>query len=223
MASHIVVTVHDESYGFRHALLREVVYEDLLPGERTEMHAALARELEERIEAGDRGAHITAQAAHHWVAAGNQPQALAAAVRAGLAAERVNAFGEAEALFERALSLWERVPDPDTLGGLEELELLRHAAVAADQAGDPTRQEALLRRALKLWTPTPIPAAPRYPGAAQPVALEPVPPGRLRRGAPRGARPAASRAECRARQAPGPVCAAPHGAVALRRGGRVRP
>src|SRR5215210_8267040 len=42
VASHIVVTVAAESYGFRHALLREVVYEDLLPGERTEMHAALA-------------------------------------------------------------------------------------------------------------------------------------------------------------------------------------
>ena len=65
VASHIVVTVHDESYGFRHALLREVVYDDLLPGERTQMHAALARALEERIERGEGGAHITAQAAHH--------------------------------------------------------------------------------------------------------------------------------------------------------------
>src|SRR5215217_1598368 len=150
VASHIVVTVRDESYGFRHALLREVVYEDLLPGERTEMHAALAGELEQRVEAGERGAHITAQVAHHWAAAGNQPRAFAAAARAGLAAERVNAFAEAQALFERALSLWERVPDPEALAGVEELELLRHAAVAADQAGDPTRQEALLRRALQL-------------------------------------------------------------------------
>ena len=150
VASHIVVTVHDESYGFRHALLREVVYEDLLPGERTEMHAALAGALEERIEAGERGAHITAQVAHHWAAAGDQPRTLAAATRAGLAAERVNAFAEAQALFERALSLWERVPDPDALAGIDEFELLRHAALAADQAGDPARQEALLRRALQL-------------------------------------------------------------------------
>ena len=150
VASHIVVTVHDESYGFRHALLREVVYDDLLPGERTEMHAALAGALEQRIEGGERGAHITAQVAHHWAAAGNQPRALAAAARAGLAAERVNAFAEAQALFERALSLWERVPDPEQLAGIDEFELLRHAAVAADQAGDPARQEALLRRALEL-------------------------------------------------------------------------
>ena len=150
VASHIVVTVRDESYGFRHALLREVVYEDLLPGERTEMHAALAGELEKRIEGGERGAHITAQVAHHWAAAGNQPRALAAAARAGLAAERVNAFAEAQSLFERALSLWERVPEPEQLAGIDEFELLRHAALAADQAGDPARQEALLRRALEL-------------------------------------------------------------------------
>jgi ATP/maltotriose-dependent transcriptional regulator MalT len=62
----------------------------------------------------------------------------------------VNAFGEAQALFERALSLWERVPEPEALAGLDEFELLRHAALAADQAGDPSRQEALLRRALEL-------------------------------------------------------------------------
>jgi ATP/maltotriose-dependent transcriptional regulator MalT len=153
LASHITVTLPDESYAFRHALLREVVYDDLLPGERTELHAALADALEERIEGGEQGAHITAQAAHHWAAAGNQPRALAAATRAALAAERVNAFGEAQALFERALALWERVEDPERLAGLEELELLRHTASAADQAGDPTRQEALLRRALRLVDP----------------------------------------------------------------------
>jgi DNA-binding NarL/FixJ family response regulator len=150
VASHIVVTLPDETYAFRHALLREVVYDDLLPGERTELHAALASALEERIEGGEGGAHITAQAAHHWFAAGDQPRALAAATRAAVAAERVNAFGEAQALFERALGLWERVEDPEQATGLDEVELLRRAASSADQAGDPARQEALLRRALGL-------------------------------------------------------------------------
>jgi ATP/maltotriose-dependent transcriptional regulator MalT len=150
VASHIVVTVDGESYGFRHALLREVVYDDLLPGERTDMHAALARALEDRIEGGESGAHVTAQAAHHWASAGDQPRALAAAVRAALAAERVNAFGEAQALFERALALWERVPDPALTAGIDQVDLLKRAALACDQAGDPARQEALLRRALQL-------------------------------------------------------------------------
>jgi tetratricopeptide (TPR) repeat protein len=93
---------------------------------------------------------VTAQAAHHWASAGDQPQALAAAVRAALAAERVHAFGEAQALFERALALWERVPDPQLTAGIEQVDLLKRAALACDQAGDPARQEALLRRALEL-------------------------------------------------------------------------
>jgi ATP/maltotriose-dependent transcriptional regulator MalT len=150
VASQIVVTVGDDGYGFRHALLREVVYDDLLPGERTEMHAGLARALQDRIEGGDAGAHITAAAAHHWAVAGDQPQALAAAVRAAFAAERVNAFGEEQALFERALALWERVPGPESVAGMAQVDLLKRAAFAADQAGDPARQEALLRRAFEL-------------------------------------------------------------------------
>ena len=32
-----------DRFCFRHALLREVVYDDLLPGERGELHLALAR------------------------------------------------------------------------------------------------------------------------------------------------------------------------------------
>src|SRR5918998_306856 len=83
----------------------------MLRVERTRFHSVLARALEERIAAGDAGAHITTQAAHHWMAAGDQSAALAAAVRAAGAAERVDAHAEAHALFERTLRLWERVED----------------------------------------------------------------------------------------------------------------
>jgi ATP/maltotriose-dependent transcriptional regulator MalT len=148
VASQIAVALPDGQYAFRHALLREVVHDDLLPGERTEMHAALARSLEARIASGDRGAHVTAQAAHHWKAAGDQPEAFAASVRAAAAAERVNAFAEAQALLERALELWDRVPNPESLAGESRVDLLERAAAAADAAGDPVRQEAFLRRAL---------------------------------------------------------------------------
>jgi ATP/maltotriose-dependent transcriptional regulator MalT len=150
VASQIAVALPDGQYAFRHALLREVVHDDLLPGERTEMHAALARALEERISFGDSGAHVTAQAAHHWKAAGDQPAAFAAAVRAAGAAERVNAFAEAQSLLERAIDLWDRVAEPDRLAGASRVELLERAAAAADSAGDPVRQEAFLRRALAL-------------------------------------------------------------------------
>ena len=61
--------------------------------------------------------HLTAEVAHHWLAAGDQPAALAASVRAAAAAERVNAFHESLSLRERALGLWERVADPEQVAG----------------------------------------------------------------------------------------------------------
>src|SRR3954468_7046039 len=50
ISSHIVVANQNGFYGFRHALLREVVHDDLLPGEHAELHRAIARALEDRLE-----------------------------------------------------------------------------------------------------------------------------------------------------------------------------
>jgi ATP/maltotriose-dependent transcriptional regulator MalT len=150
VGSQIAVADPDGSYGFRHALLREVVYDDLLPGERAELHGAIARALEQRVERDGERAHITAEVAHHWLAAGDQPAALAASVRAAAAAERVNAFHEALSLRERALGLWDRVPNPEEVAGMDQVDLLMQAAGAADVTGDAARQETLLKRALDL-------------------------------------------------------------------------
>jgi DNA-binding CsgD family transcriptional regulator/tetratricopeptide (TPR) repeat protein len=153
VAAHILVANAEQGYTFRHALLREVVHDDLLPGERTELHSVLARALEERIAAGDAGAHITAQAAHHWKEAGDQPAALAAAVRAAGAAERVDAYAEAHALLERALGLWKHVDNPEALIGTTRVDLLLRAADAADLSGEGMRLKALLHGALELIDP----------------------------------------------------------------------
>jgi ATP/maltotriose-dependent transcriptional regulator MalT len=150
VGSQIAVAHADGSYGFRHALLREVVYDDLLPGERAELHGAIARALEKAIEREGERVHLTAEVAHHWLAAGDQPAALAASVRAAAAAERVNAFHEALSLRERALGLWERVPEPEQVAGMSKVDLLMQAANAADVTGDAARQETLLRHTLEL-------------------------------------------------------------------------
>jgi ATP/maltotriose-dependent transcriptional regulator MalT len=150
VGSQIAVANPDGTYRFRHALLREVVYDDLLPGERADLHGAIARALEQRVEQGGERAHITAEVAHHWLAAGDQPAALAASVRAAAAAERVNAFHEALSLRERALGLWDRVAGPEQLAGMDQVDLLMQAANAADVTGDAARQETLLKRALDL-------------------------------------------------------------------------
>ena len=46
--AHNVVVIDPETgaYGFRHALMREALADDLLPGERGPLHASLARALE---------------------------------------------------------------------------------------------------------------------------------------------------------------------------------
>jgi DNA-binding CsgD family transcriptional regulator/tetratricopeptide (TPR) repeat protein len=150
VAAHLIVADAEGRYSFRHALLREVVHDDLLPGERAELHLALARALEIRAAGlpDHGGAHLSAGIAHHYYAAGDQPAALVASVRAAQAAEAVHAFGEASALYSRALELWDRVAGAAELIGSDHVELLISAAWATSREHDPTRAETLLRAAL---------------------------------------------------------------------------
>ena len=152
MAAHIVV-LHGERYTLRHALMAEAVHDDLLPGERAELHRALARRAVRRPTGPETGAQRAAAIAHHYLAAGDQPAALAAAVRAGMAAMDVQAFGEGATLFERALELWDRVPDAAALTGTDQADLLERAAGCHVYADDPGRAVTLARRALKLVDP----------------------------------------------------------------------
>ncbi len=134
---------------FRHALLREAVYDDLLPGERSELHLALAAAFEERaMDTPDRQTERAALIAHHYTMAGAQPAALRASVQAALAARDVHAYGEAANLAERALELWPRVPDAEQLLPLDHVDLLRLAAGGHAIVGDQDRAEVLLEAAL---------------------------------------------------------------------------
>lgn len=147
VAAQLVVADEEGFYSFRHALLREVVVDDLLPGERAALHLALARALEQRAE-GLPGAHLAAGIAHHYLESGDQPAALAASVRAAKAAEAVHANGEAAALYSRALQLWDRVADAEALAGIDHVELLRSAAWSTGREHEPGRAESYLRAAL---------------------------------------------------------------------------
>src|SRR5918992_277973 len=73
--SHILVADDDGRYRFRHALLREVVEDDLLPGERSALHLTLARALEQRVDE-QAGAGLTSAVAPHLAAAREQPAPL---------------------------------------------------------------------------------------------------------------------------------------------------
>jgi DNA-binding CsgD family transcriptional regulator len=149
VAEQVLVTDEDDRFGFRHALLREALYDDLLPGERGDLHLALARCFEQWPEGeDDREVEVATTIARHYAAAGDQPAALRSTVCAALAAQQVHAYGEAADLTERALELWSRVPEdlrpltPDHVG------LLDLAARAHGIAGDRARGEVLLQSAL---------------------------------------------------------------------------
>ena len=78
-----------DSLEFRHGLMREAVYDDLLPDERTRLHAELAAILQVRADAdAEPGLGSLSRLAFHWSAAHDLPRALEASVRAGQAARR---------------------------------------------------------------------------------------------------------------------------------------
>lgn len=122
------------SYAFRHSLTQEAVYAELPAGDRLRLHAAVARILDDRPEDGS--ASGAATLAHHWDAAGDPQRALPARVKAGLAAEGVYGFAEAQQHLARAVALWREVEAPPADLGLDRIDLLDRAASAADFAGD---------------------------------------------------------------------------------------
>ncbi len=135
-----------ERYVFRHALLQEAVYDDLLPGERTRLHSAFARTLEARA-GGD--AVYAAELSYHWFAAHDLGRALETAVTAGMAAESRYAFPEAVGHYERAIDLWDQVPDAEQRVGRDRVSLLARLAGVA-RYHDAARAVIHIRAAIAL-------------------------------------------------------------------------
>jgi DNA-binding CsgD family transcriptional regulator/tetratricopeptide (TPR) repeat protein len=129
-----------QGYAFRHALTREAVEADLLPGERQQLHRALARALTDDAAVGPPAPWAVAEAiAEHWLAAGDLAPALAASIAAGDAARGVAAVAAALGHYERALALWDRVTDPESVAGIGRRTLLASAAEVASGAGEHER------------------------------------------------------------------------------------
>ncbi|WP_168211632.1 helix-turn-helix transcriptional regulator [Ruania zhangjianzhongii] len=142
---YVLVVAPDETYEFRHSLLREAVYADLLPGERRRVHAAFVDLLGRAQNSGWRGAQ-----AHHATEANDLPTALLARIGAAADAQQVGATADVLHHLEGALALWEAVPDAAELTGTGELALMIRAADAAVAAGRTERARAFLSSALEL-------------------------------------------------------------------------
>jgi ATP/maltotriose-dependent transcriptional regulator MalT len=141
-----------DDYVFRHALIREAVHEDLLPGEHGRLHARFAEAIDAQrdLVPPDR-AHI--EMAHHWYSAHDVTWALISAWQAAAEASKAVAHAERLTLLARVLELWDRVPDAATRIGADHARVLEDAAEAAHDAGEADRGTALVNAALKELDP----------------------------------------------------------------------
>jgi DNA-binding CsgD family transcriptional regulator/tetratricopeptide (TPR) repeat protein len=141
-----VLVPQGDCYRFRHALVQEVVlHDDLLPGEAVRLHAAVADHLE---AIGARSVVALAERAHHRFAARDVPRALGASVEAGRAAAHAGALTESARHLERALEVWDQVPDAEERAGATWLDVVSEAADACRMSGRLDRAVALLRLAV---------------------------------------------------------------------------
>ncbi|MFI2611998.1 AAA family ATPase [Kitasatospora sp. NPDC018619] len=164
-----------EGYRFRHALVREAVSDDLLPGERHRINRrfALAVEAQPQLVPGDA---LPARLANYWYHAHDPARALPTALDAARAARRRNAFAEQLGMLERALELWDLVSeevlahtlrpydwaetyppgscDHSAADGdcdrIQLVDVLAEAVVAARRCGDRERGLSLAKRGLRL-------------------------------------------------------------------------
>jgi DNA-binding CsgD family transcriptional regulator len=115
-----------DGYAFTHGLIRQVLYDHLLPGERRRLHRSLAEALAARANASQ------GSLAQHWYLAGCPDRAAPAALAAARQAVSARAYPEAARDYALAIELesWLPAPGPD---------LFEEAAQAASWAGDPER------------------------------------------------------------------------------------
>jgi DNA-binding NarL/FixJ family response regulator len=141
--SNVLVQVGVDGYAFRHALLAEAVYDDLLPGERARIHAAYALALRSRLVDG-----TAAELARHARAAHDLDTAIRASINAGDDAMSVGGPDEAAQHYEAALELLSD-PKREVPDDLDLIALIVNTAEAVTAAGNPERAVALVEDQLR--------------------------------------------------------------------------
>jgi DNA-binding CsgD family transcriptional regulator len=142
-----VVAADADGYAFRHELIREAVWEDLLPGERTQAERAFAEALEADPALSPDGM-VAVRLALHWRGANEHERALEAAWAAAAAAASGFAFAEQLRMLEQVLDLWDRVPAAAEHTGADHARVIELAVDAARWAGESDRGLTLVEAAL---------------------------------------------------------------------------
>lgn len=156
VSANVLVPAGD-GYGFRHALIREAILGEVLPGEKTRLHTRLAEILAADPSLLAPGRAVIEQA-HHWYLAHDAARALESAWRAAAVAGRSLAHAERLALLTRVLALWPTLPDAAERLGAGHLDVLESAAEAAPAAGEDEQGIEFATAALKEIDPGNEPA-----------------------------------------------------------------
>jgi DNA-binding CsgD family transcriptional regulator/tetratricopeptide (TPR) repeat protein len=145
-----VLVVDDTAYSFRHALVREAIHDELLPGERMRFHTRYAQALEDRQNTPSVDSTAIS---YHWMAAHNVRAAFTASLTAMAQARASFANSTAARMGERAIELWEQVPDAESLADRTRVELLAETSYILRNAGESERAIALIDEAIACSSP----------------------------------------------------------------------
>ncbi|MFJ9820535.1 AAA family ATPase [Streptomyces sp. NPDC101151] len=175
-ANILTATPQGDGYRFRHALVREAVADDLLPGERSRLNRRYAEAVEGDPTLVPADARVM-RLASYWYHAHDAARALPAVLDASVVARSRHAYTEQLRLLERAMELWDTAPeevrsalrpvdytdvyppcgcDPATTP-LRYLDLMAEAAIAGRFGGERERALKIIKRALRLLEDEPDP------------------------------------------------------------------
>jgi DNA-binding CsgD family transcriptional regulator/tetratricopeptide (TPR) repeat protein len=143
-----VLVADADGYLFRHALIREAMHDDLLPGEHGRLHARYAEAISDDPSLVPAG-RAAIELAHHWYSAHDVTWALISAWQAAAVAGRALAHSEQLAMLSRVLELWDRVPDAAERIGTDHVGVLERAARVTHFTGDGDRGQAFATAALE--------------------------------------------------------------------------
>ncbi len=152
-----VLLADADGYQFRHALIREVMHSDLLPGEHSRLHARYAEAITADPALVPAGRALISLA-HHWYSAHDLTWALISSWQAAAEAGNALAYSEQLDMLTRVLELWDRVPDAGVRIAADHVSVLATAAEVAELGAEMERGIAFATAALREVDPAAEPA-----------------------------------------------------------------
>ncbi|BDU00757.1 helix-turn-helix transcriptional regulator [Nocardia sputorum] len=124
----------DTGYAFRHVLIRDAVYADLLPAERKRLHRSISRALI-ALRERDAGQCPSGELASHAYAAGEFTSAIQAAWEAAAEARSVGAHRVEVRHLDRVLESWDQVAEAASRVDAERIEVVEAVVAACYRGG----------------------------------------------------------------------------------------